>query len=150
MISGVKDYAIAGLSAALILSLAWGLRVDHLRAKHKEAHSLTIERYKNAQETAQRKFDAQIAALQAHNRKLNDEADRKASDIAIVYRDRVISLPAAPAQCSAGSTSVPSDGVSESADRSSAEAVILTRSDAMICAINQSRLESAHDWAVGQ
>lgn len=140
---------IGGLVILLLAVLAWGLRVDSLRAGHKAAHAETIQGYKHAQKDAQAAFDAQIAAFQAQNRRLNDETDRKADAATIVYRDRVIRLPAAPAQCAASGTSMPEGGDAPLVDGPSGEAVILARADALICATNQARLEAAHDWAIG-
>lgn len=151
MLQGPTQYIIAGLAAALCLalclSLVWGVRVNSLRAQHKAAHEETIRRYTDTQAKAQEKFDAQIAAIQAHNRRLNDEIDRKANDVAIVYRDRVISLPAAPAQCSAGSADLPAAGASQGGNGPGSDTVLLTRADALICAVNTNRLERVKEWA---
>lgn len=149
MLQGPTQYIIAGLAAALCLSLVWGNRVNNLRAGHKAAHEQTIRDYKTAQEHAQKKFDAQIAEFQAQNRRLNDEIDRKANDVAIVYRDRVIRLPAAPAQCSAGGSDMPTTGTAQRGDSPSGDSVLLTRTDAMICADNAARLLQVKEWGGG-
>lgn len=146
---GPWQYATGGLALALVLSLAWGARVDSLREGHKTAHEQTKRDYRAAQDKAQAAFDAQIAAIQSHNRRLNDDADKKVADATIVYRDRVIRLPTASAQCATGSGSVPQGGNATSLDGPGSDAIILARDDALICATNQARLEAAHDWAIG-
>lgn len=146
---GPWQYATGGLAVALALSLAWGARVDSLRAQHKAALETTIARYEAAQAKAQSDFDAKIAAMQAENRRLNDDADRKAADATIVYRDRVVRLPAAPASCVAGSAGVPAGDVPQSNNGPGRDSVILERADALICATNTARLEAVREWALG-
>lgn len=154
VIVGPWQYATGGLAVALALSLAWGTRVDSLRARHKAVHAETVQRYTQAQKDAQAAFDAQRAADKAHNRRLNDEAAKKVAATTIVYRDRVIRLPTAAATCYPDSAQVSATGVPTSPDRSRAEAelsdrVVIKRNDALICATNQARLEAAHEWALG-
>lgn len=146
---GPWQYATGGLAVALALSLAWGNRVDNLRAKHKAAHEQTIAAYDDAQAKAQADFDSQIAAMQAHNRRLNDEADRKADERTIVYRDRVVRLPSAPASCSAGSADMSAADIPQSNNGPGGDPIILERADALICATNTARLEAAREWALG-
>lgn len=149
-----KLISIGALIVALALVLAWAFRLDALRARHKAAHAETVERYTDAQKRAQEAFDAQIAAIQSQNRRLNDEADKNVADTTIVYRDRVIRLPTAPAQCAAGGAQLPSPNLPQSSDRSRAEAelsdrVVIKRDDALICADNTARLEAVREWALG-
>ena len=145
---GPWQYATGGLAVALALSLAWGARVDSLRAQHKAALEATIARYDAAQAKAQSDFDAKIAAMQAENRRLNDDADRKAADATIVYRDRVVRLPSAPASCAAGGSDLSDAGDAARANRPGRDSVILERADALICATNTARLEAAREWAL--
>lgn len=147
------QYATGGLAIALALSIAWGVRVEGLRASHKAAHEQTVKSYQQAQKDAQERHDAEIQALQAHNRRLNDEIDRKADERTVVYRDRVIRLPSAPASCPTGVGSLPGPGVPASDDGSGgsaqlSEGVIIPRDDARICADNTARLEAVRDWAL--
>lgn len=146
---GPWQYTTAGLSLALAISLAWGARVDSLRAQHRAALETTIARYEAVQAKAQSDFDAKIAAMQAENRRLNDDADRKAADATIVYRDRVVRLPSAPASCVAGSADMPAADVPESGNGPGGDSVILARTDALICATNTARLEAVREWSLG-
>lgn len=146
---GPWPYATGGLTIALALALGWGARVDHLRARHAAAHEQTRRDYQVAQARAQADFDAQIAALQSHNRRLNDAAHQKSQALSIVYRDRVIRLPAAPIACAARSAGLPTPADAGSADRSGDDPILLERTDALICATNTARLEAARDWALG-
>lgn len=146
---GPWQYVTSGLAVALALSLAWGARVDRLRAMHKAALETTIASYEAAQAKAQSDFDAKIAAMQAENRRLNDDADRKAADATIVYRDRVVRLPSAPASCAAGSADMPAADIPQSNNGPGRDSVILERADALICATNTARLEVAREWALG-
>lgn len=154
VIKNWKLISIGALIVALALVLAWAFRLDALRARHKAAHAETVERYADAQKRAQEAFDAQIAAIQSQNRRLNDEADKNVADTTIVYRDRVIRLPTAPAQCAAGGAQLPSPNLPQSPDGPGSDSpifdrVIIQRSDALICATNTARLEAAHEWARG-
>jgi len=142
-------YAMGGLALALALALAWGFRVDTLRARHESAHQQTKRAYAEAQEKAQAAFQARIAAQQAHNRRLNDAADQKSDDLRIVYRDRVVRLPAAPARCAAGGVTVPDAGDATRVDGPGGDPVLLERADAVICAVNTARLQAAREWALG-
>ncbi len=133
----------------IALLLALYLRADHLRAGYKDALASTIARYEAAQKTAQADFDKQRAADKAHNDKANDHADTQNHATQLIYRDRVVRLPAAPASCAAGGTGLPTANDAKSTDGPSADAIVsIKRDDAMICAINQSRLEAAHAWAI--
>lgn len=149
ILAGPWQYTTAGLALALAISLAWGARVDSLRAHHKAALEATIARYESAQAKAQSDFDLKIAEMQAQNRRLNDDADRKAADATIVYRDRVVRLPAAPASCVASSAELPTSDIPESGNGYGGDSVILAREDAMICATNTARLEAVREWSLG-
>lgn len=144
-----KLIGVGVLVVALALTYAWGSAGWRKADQHKTAHEQTIRDYKTAQEQAQKKFDAQIAEFQAQNRRLNNEIDRKANDVAIVYRDRVIRLPAAPAQCAAGGSDMPATGAAQRGDSPSGDSVLLTRSDALICADNTARLLQVKEWGEG-
>jgi hypothetical protein len=142
------QYVAGGLAAALALSLGWGARVDHLRGDYKATLARTKRDYAEAQTKAQATFDTQIAALQTHNRRLNDAAQKQSDDLRIVYRDRVIRLPAATAQCITDGSAMPLPGDAGSPHRTSGDTVLLKRADALICATNTARLEAARDWAL--
>lgn len=142
----VALYVSAGLLAALALALLWGWRVDALRAHYKDALAQQAKAYTDAQKAAQTDFDKKLAAAKAKNEELNNAADKKSADVSIVYRDRVLRLPAA--SCPASGTGLPKADVPESADGPGADAVVLKRDDVLICADNTARLQAAHDWAV--
>lgn len=149
-----KLIGIGVLIVALALTYAWGSAGWRKADREHAAHEQTKRDYKAAQAKAQSAFDAQIAAFQAHNRRLNDEAAKKVADATIVYRDRVVRLQSAAATCYPDSAQVSATGVPVSPDRSGAEAelsdrVVIKRNDALICATNQARLEAAYAWALG-
>lgn len=144
----VRQYIAAGIGLVVVLLIAWALRLDHLRAGYKQALVDTVARYTQAQKDAQDRFNAAVATERARNERLNDEADSKAGATAIVYRDRVVRLPAAPTGCAADSAGLPTSDPASRSDGPGADTVILARSDAMICADNTGRLQAAHDWAV--
>lgn len=154
LISGVKQYLPIGGGIALALFAAWAWRVDSLRAGYKaqrdaerQAHARTIHNYTEAQKLAEIAFTVKIEAIQKRNKELNDEADSRVAALRADYADRVRKLPKA-AQCSAGSAGMPEANGTESTNGPGGDAVILDRSDALICADNTSRLQAAHDWAL--
>ncbi|MCW2387409.1 hypothetical protein M2333_000455 [Sphingobium sp. B11D3B] len=140
--------ATGALALALILSLAWGMRVDHLRARHAAALAQARQDYRAAQDKAQADFDAQVAALRVHNRRLNDAAEQKSEALTLVYRDRVVRLPAAPATCAATIPGLPAPRDAQPVDRSGRDPILFDRADALICATNTARLEAARAWAL--
>lgn len=145
---GWGRYVTGGLASALFLALLWGARVDHLRSKHKAAREQIERQLIDAQRRAQAAFDAQIAALQTHNRRLNHAVQEQNEDLRIVYRDRVIRLPAAPAACAPSEPELSASGHAGSADGPRGDPILLERADAMICATNTARLEAARNWAL--
>jgi len=148
-IGWLRGNIVAILIAALAIVLAWGMRVDHLRAGYKDALATTISRYTQAQKDAQAAFDAKVAASVARNKELNREADDKAVAATIVYRDRVVRLQSATSCGPAGGSDVSTSNVPASADRSSGDSIVsIKRADALICADNTGRLEAAHGWAI--
>lgn len=82
-----------------------------------------------------------------------DEADRNADALSERYRLAVLRVAAA--QHPGSATDMPRTAeASESVDRPGAAAIVplgnilIPEADVMICAVNQARLESAHDWAM--
>jgi hypothetical protein len=146
---GPWQYAVSGLAVALGLTLTWGARVDHLRGAHKAAREQMARDYTDAQRRAKAAFEAQIAAFQTQNRRLNDATQKQSDHLRIVYRDRVIRLPAASAACTAGSADMPTTRDAASSYRSGGDTVLLERADALICAANTARLEAGREWALG-
>ncbi|MCW2406620.1 hypothetical protein M2336_003249 [Sphingobium sp. B1D7B] len=140
--------ATGALALALILALAWGMRVDHLRERHAAALAQARQDYRAAQAKAQADFDAQVAALRVHNRRLNDAAEQKSEALTLVYRDRVVRLPVAPAACASNRPGLPAPGDAQPVDRSGRDPILLDRADALICATNTARLEAARAWAL--
>jgi hypothetical protein len=137
-----------GLLALALGAQAW--RAGHykaLAALEKAAHAQTVQNYRNAQEAAQATFDAKIKASQLRNKELNDEADGRVADLTAQYHTRVLRHTKASARDSS-SGELPEAGVPESTDGPGGDSILLARADALICADNTSRLQSAHDWAV--
>ena len=134
----------AGLIASLVACAGLWWRANRI-AEQRDRALATVYRMIEAQKKATAFAVRMKEAFEKANRSLNDETDKSAADVAIVYRDRVLRLPAP--RCSTGNPDLPEGGISEGVDGPGAEAVIL-RTDALICADNQARLESAHAWAL--
>lgn len=134
----------AGLIASLVAcAVLWW--VNGRVADQRDRALATVDRMIEAQKKATAFAVRMKAAFEKQNRSLNDETDKSAADVRLVYRERVMRLPTpSSAACRAD---LPEGGISEGVDGPSAEAVIL-RTDALICADNQARLESAHVWAL--
>lgn len=140
----------AGLGTALMLSRA---RLDTARqalATERALHAADVSAFRDAQVRAAADWRAEVAGIQRTNRRLNDAADRKADITRAAYAARVLRLPPAPADSgSSGGGSLPIAELSARTDRSGGAAILLDRTDALICATNTARLEAAHDWAAG-
>jgi hypothetical protein len=147
-----------GLAALLALAgLALALRVQSGRlgdasealALEKALHETSIANFRAAQARADADWQAEIARRAAHSRRQKDDADQQADAARTLYLDRVLRLPAAAADPGpATATGLPGTGAAASPDRSGRDAVLLARSDALICAANTARLIAAHGWAL--
>jgi hypothetical protein len=143
------------IAAVLALVLALGVqswRLDVTKADLRVERQLRERdraNYEAAQAVAQADFDRQVSAIVARNERANHEADQKAADTRIVFRYRVVRLPAASG-CAAQGTDLPGADLSHGADGPRADTVILARADALICADNTARLIAAHEWATRQ
>jgi len=141
---------IAALSAALALTR--GKLADarkDLRVE-KALHETDIANFKAVQASADAAWQMEIASIQTENRRLNDEADRRADAGRADYAARVMRLPAAAADPGlSGDAALPGAGGAPSLDGPGGDSVLLARSDALICATNTARLSAGHDWAIG-
>mgnify|MGYP001065364282 CR=1 FL=1 len=105
---------------------------------------------KAAQAKAQADWQAELARIAEHNRRLSNDADRKTDHSRAVYSARVLRLPAAPTDpAAAGTAPLPRAHPAARPDGSGGDSLLLARSDALICADNTARLQAAHDWARG-
>lgn len=140
--------AITGLSLALKVQTG---RLESVRrdlAMERALHETDLANVRAAQARANADWQTEIARTSQENRRLNDEADRKATTGSTVFVDRVMRLPPAPTNPGLSRASaMPGTDAAAGADRSSGDAVILARTDALICAANTARLGAAHDWA---
>lgn len=134
----------AALIAALVACAVLWWRADRISDQRDRALA-TVDRMIEAQKKATAFAVRMKETFEKQNRSINDETDKSAADQRIVYRERVLRLKAP--RCSTSNPNLPEGGISEGADGSSAEAVIL-RTDALICADNTARLEAAHEWAL--
>jgi len=141
-------FVMAGLSAALALTRGrladarTDLRLEQAR------HETDIATFKTAQAKAEAAWQAEITRVQTENRRLNDEADRKAESARADYAARVLQLPTADSGLS-GRDALPGAGSPPRRDGPGDDSILLARADAMICADNTARLQAAHDWALG-
>jgi len=147
-----------GLAAALALAGLIGALAHYRHAYHAEQALRTADRasYVNAQAQAAAIAQEALRAAESRYRRNADNADKiyaaSVSDARIraaAYIDRMriktIAGSASPAPASA------EGGGSSSANRPSGEAdlVAVTAADVEICTTNTTRLQAAHDWALG-
>lgn len=139
---------LAGLGLALKIQTARLEKARTALSLEKALHETDIANFKAAQALANAEWQAEIGRLTANNRRQKDEADRQAGTTAALYHDRVLRIPAATATaCAPANADLPGARLAKSFDRSGADAVLLARTDTMICAENSARLRAAHDWA---
>ncbi|OJY65523.1 MAG: hypothetical protein BGP16_12930 [Sphingobium sp. 66-54] len=140
---------IAALSTGLALTR--GKLVDarqDLRVE-KALHETDTANFKAAQAKANADWQAEMARVQTVNRRLNDEADRRADAGRADYAARVMRLPAATADPGLSSDrEMPGPGSAPSPDGPGGDSILLARADALICATNTARLQAAHEWAL--
>jgi hypothetical protein len=125
--------ALVGISGLL-----WW-RLDHVKDERDAARSEIT-----AMIAASKRLIAANERFTKAAKEIAHEADSKDTDLRIVYRDRVMRIPAARGQCPAAQ-----DRTAEVADGPRGDSIVLARPDALICATNTSRLLAAHDWALG-
>jgi hypothetical protein len=145
----------AALLAIALLGLALSVQTARLGsarralALEQALHQTDIANMRAAQAVANADWQAETARIRATNGRLKDETDRAADAVRTQYLDRVLHLPDATADPGAATNAALSGtDAAEGADRSSRDAILLARSDALICATNTARLEAAHDWAM--
>lgn len=140
--------AMAGLGAALMLSRARLESTRQALAAERAIHAADVAAFEAAQARADADWRAEVARIQSANRRLNDEADRKADAARAAYAARVLRLPPAPADPGpSGGGALPGAELPARADRSGGASILLDRADALICAVNTARLEAAREWA---
>jgi len=141
---------ITGLSAALTLTRG---KLADARADlrmEKALHATDIAHFKAAQASADAAWQTEIARIQTENRRLNDEADRRAEAARTDYAARVMRLPAAAADPGpSGNGALPGAGSAPNLDGPGGDSILLARADALICADNIARLQAAREWALG-
>ena len=141
---------MAGLAAALALTRG---RLADARTElrmEKALHETDIANFKAAQASADAIWQTEVTRIQTENRRLNDEADRRADAGRADYAARVMRLPAAAADAGlSGDTALPGAGSAPSLDGPGGDSILLARADALICADNTARLQAAHEWALG-
>lgn len=141
--------ALAGLGLALKLQSGRLDRARQALATERALHQADLANVRAAQAKADADWQAEIARVRHDNRRLNDEADRKAAIAGTDYMDRVLRIPAAaPDSRLSGTAPVPGADGAPGTDRSGGDTLLLARSDALICATNIARLQAAHDWAL--
>jgi hypothetical protein len=145
---------LAGLIALAALGLALKVQTGRLDkakaalAAEASAHASDIAGFRAAQARADADWQEQLGRLAATQRRLKDEADRKADTAAILYRDRILRIPGnAAADGASADAGLPRAGLSPRADGPGADTLLLARDDALICSENSARLAAAHDWA---
>lgn len=140
---------IALLGLALSVQTARLGNARRALALERALHQTDIANMRAAQAVANADWQAETARIRATNGRLKDETDRAADAVRIQYLDRVLRLPGAATDPGAATNAALSGtGTAEGADRSGRDAILLARSDALICATNTARLEAAHDWAM--
>jgi hypothetical protein len=140
---------ILGLGAALGISRA---QLDHVRRDltiEQALHATDVANFKAAQAKADADWQAEIARVQADNRRKNDEADRQTAAARSDYLARVMRLPAATDPGLSFAGALPGADFSQGPDGPGGDTILLARSDVLICATNTARLGAAHDWAAG-
>lgn len=147
----IKFYLIGGLGAALLVSnvgwyISYDLKSDALN-KSKWAHAETILRYDKAQKEAEA---LSLKAALEKERENNDKA-RKADEaydtLMRKYNTSIVRYQAAqrtPSTIDLSSTSKTSDGSNTTSENTR---ILITISDAHICAENTARIQAVHDWA---
>ncbi len=140
--------AFAGLGLALKVQTG---QLDTARknlAVEQALHQSDLANVRATQARANADWQAEMLRATNENRRLNDDADRKAAAAGTVYVDRVLRLPAAAADPGlSGAGALPGADPAAGPDRSGGDAILLARADALICAANTARLQAARDWA---
>lgn len=153
-------------SAPLALALAWGLRVDSLRATYKAKWQAVSAEYAAFKVAIIDKTAEALAAQKAVNQAKEAEYQEKAREAdqkhraelsqAMAAAERHIAAHRVLRQAGGGSasggacSSAENDGPT-GADRSGADAelVAVTADDVRICTVNTQRLLDGREWAVG-
>lgn len=154
----LKDHWKLALFA--ILALFATIQTFRLQSTQSALQAEKHGRRADRAEYARAQADAAAIALTAKIEKeaeyaaKADEADRNADALSERYRLAVLRFQAA--QRSGSATDMPRAAeTAESIARPGAATIIplgnilIPEADVMICAVNQARLEAAHDWAVG-
>lgn len=98
---------------------------------------------------ASRRLIEQGKRLETESRRLSNATDKTDAAVRIVFRDRLLRLPAASSVCAAAQDHVPGGTDGPRDDPGLSEGVIISRSDAGVCANNTSRLQAVREWALG-
>lgn len=143
-----------GIPVALVLSnLTWYVCYDNIRDKlvaERTAHEETIESYQKAQMEAEILNLKEARRIENENIKKAQEADATYAGLLRKYNASVLRYQAAQSTANTvylSSTSESTDGVNQSREHTG---ILISLSDAGICAENTARLKAAHDWAMNQ
>ena len=114
------------------------------------SHEADLARIRAAQALLNARHLADIDAMKTDYRRRQDDTDRQPDSLRAAYYNRVLRIaPARADQAGGGTIAMPGAVPAQSTDRSGGDAILLARSDALICATNTARLQTAHDWAKG-
>lgn len=143
---------LVGVLIAGNIGTCWEWRhTDALLVKERAAHAADIASYKQAQATANLLAQTEKSALQKESKADADQADANYAGLAAKYHASLLRYSQTP-----GAASVPgnhqlqspegSDGPGASTDLPAT--LVITGSDAQICAVNTARLQAVQTWAI--
>lgn len=155
----ISWFAMAGMGVALVVtSTGWSNTSDKLkaeRAAHEQTkidHKAEIDRFKQAQQEADRKAKETAERLRKEAEANAKQADARYDDLYAQYRANLLRYRA-----NQGNSGGPNrgelpaagsgNGPSGSPNVSPGELIISMR-DAEVCAVNTARLQSVREWAL--
>lgn len=122
-----------------------------LLTKEKAAHAADIASYKQAQAAANTLAQNERAILQKESKADADQADANYAGLATKYHASLLRYSKTPGAASVSGnhqlqSTQSSDGPGSSTDLPAT--LVITRSDAEICAVNTARLQAVQTWAI--
>lgn len=144
-----------GIGLAFALLAGWAMRVDHLRAQHKAAHTATIKSYGDAQALAKDIALAARLADEFRTRQLAERTDDANDQLQVAGRDAVARYAAAHRvpRCLASSTgqagpsALPVDPEGAAGSGDVADMVAVSESDLQLLRAAALRAATAREWA---
>lgn len=155
----ISWFAMAGMGVALVVTSAgWSNTSDKLkaeRAAHEQTkvdHKAEIDRFKQAQQEADRKAKETAERLKKEAEANAKQADARYDDLYAQYRANLLRFKATQSgSVGANRSDLPAassgDGPGGSPDVSSGE-LIISMWDAEVCAVNTARLQAVREWAL--